>query len=128
MNKEQYDALMGKLDSFGTKLNELETKVATFGKQPEADKKDDLNVDDKGDKTGDDKGAAGITAQQFSKLETMLTGFSDKLVTKCDKFNKLSASARQRQTQQAKATTLQWFNRCHSELTNSLNISSENTA
>lgn len=39
MNKEQFDALMGKFDSFGTKLNELETKVATFGKQPEADKK-----------------------------------------------------------------------------------------
>lgn len=91
MNKEQFDALMGKFDSFGTKLNELETKVAAFGKQPEADKKDDVKVDDKGDKTGDDKGAAGITAQQFSKLETMLTGFSDKLGAMETKFNQLSA-------------------------------------
>jgi len=91
MNKEQFDALMGKLETFGTKLNALETKVETFGKQPEADKKDDTKVEDKGEKTGEDKGAEGITAEQFSQLETMFKGFSDKLVKMETKFNELSA-------------------------------------
>lgn len=91
MNKEQFDALMGKFDSFGTKLNELETKVEAFSKQPEADKKDDVKVDDKGDKKVDDKAAAGITAEQFNQLETMFKGFSDKLGKMETKFNELSA-------------------------------------
>lgn len=91
MNKEQFDALMGKFDTFGTKLTELETKVETFGKNPEADKKDDVKVELDADKKVDDKAATGITAEQFSKLETMFTGFSEKLGAMETKFNKLSA-------------------------------------
>lgn len=91
MNKEQFDALMGKFDTFGTKLTELETKVETFGKKPEADKKDDVKVELDADKKVDDKAATGITAEQFSKLETMFTGFSEKLGAMETKFNKLSA-------------------------------------
>ena len=91
MNKEQFEALMGKFDTFGTKLTELETKVETFGKKPEADKKDDVKVELDADKKVDDKAATGITAEQFSKLETMFTGFSEKLGAMETKFNKLSA-------------------------------------
>ncbi|MDR9767679.1 GPO family capsid scaffolding protein [Shewanella baltica] len=91
MDKKQFDALMGKFDTFGTKLTELETKVETFGKKPEADKKDDVKVELDADKNVDDKAATGITAEQFSKLETMFTGFSEKLGAMETKFNKLSA-------------------------------------
>ncbi|MGI2101894.1 GPO family capsid scaffolding protein [Shewanella oncorhynchi] len=91
MDKQQFDALMGKFDTFGTKLTELETKVETFGKKPEADKKDDVKVELDADNNVDDKAATGITAEQFSKLETMFTGFSEKLGAMETKFNKLSA-------------------------------------
>lgn len=92
MNKEQFDTLMGKFDTFGTKLTELETKVETFGKKPEALAADPATtVDDKGAAVVEDKTATGITAEQFSKLETMFTGFSEKLGAMETKFNKLSA-------------------------------------
>ncbi|QYK02435.1 GPO family capsid scaffolding protein [Shewanella psychrotolerans] len=91
MNKEQFDALMGKFDTFGTKLTELETKVETFGKKPEADKKDDVKVESDADKKVDDKAATGVTAEQFSALTDTLTGLTEKLGAMETKFNKLSA-------------------------------------
>ncbi|MCS6125726.1 capsid protein [Shewanella baltica] len=93
MNKEQFDALMGKFDTFGTKLTELETKVETFGKKPEADKKDDVKVELDADKKVDDKAATGITAEQFSKLSESINGLIAKVGGMETKFNALSAEA-----------------------------------
>ncbi|WP_418358394.1 GPO family capsid scaffolding protein [Shewanella basaltis] len=87
MNKEQFDALMGKFETFGTKLTELETKVETFGKKPEElapAAKDETEVNS-------DEAAPGVTPEQFSKVESLLTGLTEKLGAMETKFNKLSA-------------------------------------
>ena len=87
MNKEQFDALMGKFETFGTKLTELETKVETFGKTPEepapaATEETEVNSDE---------AAPGVTPEQFSKVESLLTGLTEKLGAMETKFNNLSA-------------------------------------
>ena len=87
MNKEQFDALMGKFETFGKKLTELETKVETFGKKPEEPApaaKDETEVNS-------DEAAPGVTPEQFSKVESLLTGLTEKLGAMETKFNKLSA-------------------------------------
>ncbi|WP_372942914.1 GPO family capsid scaffolding protein [Shewanella sp.] len=89
MNKEQFDALMGKFETFGFKLTELETKVETFGKKPAEPEpapaaKDETEV-------SKDENAPGVTPEQFSKVEALLTGLTEKLGTMETKFNKLSA-------------------------------------
>ena len=87
MNKEQFDALMGKFETFGTKLTELDTKVETFGKKPEEPApaaKDETEVNS-------DEAAPGVTPEQFSKVESLLTGLTEKLGAMETKFNNLSA-------------------------------------
>lgn len=89
MNKEQFDALMGKVDGIVIKVGELEGKVAEFSKKPADDKPADKPEDTVTDKPAD-KPEVGITAEQFSKLENAISG----LVTKVDgmetKFTALS--------------------------------------
>ncbi|MGP1832242.1 GPO family capsid scaffolding protein [Shewanella frigidimarina] len=89
MDKAQFDALMGKFETFGTKLTELETKVDTFSKKPEATgiEKTEIDTTTATDKTD----APGVSAEQFSKVETLLTGLTEKLGAMETKFNKLSA-------------------------------------
>ena len=87
MDKAQFEALMGKFETFGTKLTELESKVDTFGKKPEEPApaaKDETEANK-------DETAPGVSAEQFSKVETLLTGLTEKLGAMETKFNKLSA-------------------------------------
>ena len=89
MKTEQFDALMGKFEIFGTKLTELESKVDTFGKKPEetGTEKTEIDTATVTDKTD----APGVSAEQFSKVETLLTGLTEKIGAMETKFNKLSA-------------------------------------
>ncbi|MBB1362118.1 GPO family capsid scaffolding protein [Shewanella sp. SR44-4] len=88
MKTEQFEALMGKFETFDTKLTELETKVDTFGKKPEATgtEKTEIDTTTATDKTD----APGVSAEQFSKVETLLTGLTEKLGAMETKFNALS--------------------------------------
>jgi hypothetical protein len=87
MNKEQFDALMGKFETFGTALTELETKVETFGKAPaEPEAPAEILVP-----AAAVTAAPGVSAEQFSKVETLLTGLTEKLGAMEAKFNTLSA-------------------------------------
>jgi hypothetical protein len=88
MDKAQFDALMGKFETFGTKLTELETKVDTFSKKPEetGTEKTEIDTTTVTDKTD----ALGVSAEQFSKVETLLTGLTEKLGAMETKFNALS--------------------------------------
>lgn len=89
MDKPQFDALMGKFETFGTKLTELESKFETFGKKPEetGTEKTEIDTATVTDKTD----APGVSAEQFSKVETLLTGLTEKIGAMETKFNKLSA-------------------------------------
>ena len=86
MNKEQFDAVMGKFDGLETKVNDLETK---FSKQPKAEEtppvEEPTAVEPESDKT-----AAGVTAEQFSQLMEKMDGFSKKVDGIESKFNALS--------------------------------------
>ena len=86
MNKEQFDAVMGKFDGLETKVNDLETK---FSKQPKAEEtppvEEPTAVEPESDKT-----AAGVTAEQFSQLMDKVDGFSKKVDGIESKFNALS--------------------------------------
>jgi hypothetical protein len=86
MNKEQFDALMGKFETFGTKLTELETKVETFGKKPAEPEAPAAIVPPVAAVTE----APGISAEQFSNVETLLTGLTEKMGAMENKFNALS--------------------------------------
>ena len=88
MKTEQFEALMGKFETFDTKLTELETKVDTFGKKPEATgtEKTEIDTTTVTDKTDE----LGVSAEQFSKVETLLTGLIEKLGAMETKFNALS--------------------------------------
>jgi hypothetical protein len=89
MDKAQFDALMGKFETFGTKLTELETKVETFGKKPENPAPTPAEPAAPA-ATVTDETAPGVSAEQFSKVETLLTGLTEKLGTMETKFNALS--------------------------------------
>tara|TARA_B100001063_G_scaffold241280_1_gene267911 strand:- start:1196 stop:2125 length:930 start_codon:yes stop_codon:yes gene_type:complete len=86
MNKEQFDAVMGKFDGLDAKVTDLETK---FAKQPKAEETPPVEeppaVDPESDKT-----AAGVTAEQFSQLMEKMDGFSKKVDGIENKFNALS--------------------------------------
>tara|TARA_R110002033_G_scaffold12384_1_gene37580 strand:+ start:211 stop:1104 length:894 start_codon:yes stop_codon:yes gene_type:complete len=87
MDQQQFDALMGKFETFGTKLIELESKVETFGKQPEEPAP---AAKDETEANKDETTVPGVSAEQFSKVETLLTGLTEKLGAMETKFNKLS--------------------------------------
>ncbi|MCL1050375.1 GPO family capsid scaffolding protein [Shewanella abyssi] len=76
MNKEQFQQLMDKVDGIGGKVDELETKVATFSQKPA----DNPPGDDSpaGDPPGDDKPTGGITGEQFSALMSKVDGIATK--------------------------------------------------
>jgi hypothetical protein len=90
MDQQQFDALMGKFDTFGAKLTELEGKVETFGKQPEADTSIAPIIEPAAPAAKDETTVPGVSAEQFSKVETLLTGLTEKLGVMETKFNKLS--------------------------------------
>ena len=86
MNKEQFDALMGKVEGIETKVTDLETK---FAKQPKAEETPPVVEPPAAEPEGD-KPAAGVTAEQFSELMGKLDGFGKKVDGIETKFNALS--------------------------------------
>ncbi|TMP73522.1 GPO family capsid scaffolding protein [Pseudoalteromonas sp. S1608] len=86
MNKEQFDAVMGKFDGLDAKVTDLETK---FAKQPKAEETPPVE-EPKDDEPESDKTAAGVTAEQFSQLMEKMDGFSKKVDGIENKFNALS--------------------------------------
>ncbi|MFK3862608.1 GPO family capsid scaffolding protein [Pseudoalteromonas rhizosphaerae] len=86
MNKEQFDAVMGKFEGLETKVTDLETK---FAKQPKAEETPPVIEPPAAEPEGD-KPAAGVTAEQFSQLMDKLEGFGKKVDGIENKFNALS--------------------------------------
>lgn len=86
MNKEQFDAVMGKFDGLDAKVTDLETK---FAKQPKAEETPPVE-EPKDDEPESDKDKAGVTAEQFSQLMEKMDGFSKKVDGIETKFNALS--------------------------------------
>lgn len=85
MNKEQFDALMGKVEGLDTKVTDLETK---FSKPPKAE--ETPPVEELEDEPESDKTATGVTAEQFSQLMEKMDGFGKKVDGMQTKFNALS--------------------------------------
>jgi hypothetical protein len=94
MDKQQFEALMGKVDGIASKVGELEGKVESFGKNPIEDK-----PEDKGVKPDDKKPAevkpddTGVTSEQFGALTQSITGLAAKVEGMETKFNALSKEA-----------------------------------
>ena len=86
MKQEQFDALMGKFDGLDAKVTDLENK---FSKPPKAEETPPVE-EPKDDEPEGDKGAAGVTAEQFSQLMEKMDGFSKKVDGIETKFNALS--------------------------------------
>lgn len=87
MNQEQFNTLMGKLDTIEEKTNELETKQNEFSAQLEQRDGGD------GEETPPEANAkpdAGITAEQFSQLTEKLDGIATKQSELDTKFNQLA--------------------------------------
>jgi hypothetical protein len=89
MKTEQFDALMGKFETFGNKLNELEEKFEAFGQKP-TETAPPAEVIAPVATTIAPAEAPGVSAEQFSKVETLLTGLTEKLGAMETKFNALS--------------------------------------
>lgn len=88
MTKEQYDALMNKVGGIEAKVEAMETK---FSKAPEGDKPAEKPADKVDDKPADKPADTGITAEQFSQLNTTLTGLVGKVDGLENKFKEMSA-------------------------------------
>ncbi|MEH6729712.1 MAG: GPO family capsid scaffolding protein [Pseudoalteromonas distincta] len=86
MNKEQFDAVMGKFEGLETKVTDLETK---FSKPPKAEETPPV-VEPPAVEPEGDTPAAGVTAEQFSQLMDKLEGFGKKVDGLDTKFNALS--------------------------------------
>lgn len=86
MNKEQFDAVMGKFEGLETKVIDLETK---FAKQPKAEETPPV-VEPPAVEPEGDTPAAGVTAEQFSQLMDKLEGFGKKVDGLDTKFKELS--------------------------------------
>lgn len=80
MNKEQFDALMGKVEGLDAKVTDLETKFS----KPKGEEKPPVEEPE------DDKPATGVTAEQFSQLIEKMDGFGKKVDGMQTKFNALS--------------------------------------
>lgn len=89
MNKEQFDALMGKIGGIETKVADLETK---FSKAPEGDTSKNKPADDKASQqqAAVSKEEPGVTAEQFNKLNEAITGLVTKVGDLETKFKKAS--------------------------------------
>ncbi|MFC4654365.1 GPO family capsid scaffolding protein [Rheinheimera marina] len=94
MDKEQFAALMGKIDGIDKKVGELEGKVNEFSKKPEAVASTGA---DTGADTGKEKPAdkpeekqAAITAEQFSQLTQSITSLTAKVDGMDTQFKKLA--------------------------------------
>jgi len=85
MNKEQFDALMGKVKGLDAKVTDLETK---FSKPPKAE--ETPPVEEPKDEPKGDEPEAGVTAEQFSQLMEKMDGFGEKVDGIETKFNALS--------------------------------------
>jgi hypothetical protein len=93
MNKEQFDALMGKIGGIETKVAELETK---FSQKPADDKAGSTAAGGADDKAGQQQAAVskeedhGFNAEQFNKLNETLTGLVTKVGDLETKFKQAS--------------------------------------
>ena len=85
MNKEQFDALMGKVEGLDAKVTDLETKFS----KPEGEEKTPAK-EPKTEEPEGDKPATGVTAEQFSQLMEKMDGFGKKVDGMQTKFNALS--------------------------------------
>ncbi|MGB0894033.1 MAG: GPO family capsid scaffolding protein [Parashewanella sp.] len=79
MDKEQFNSLMAKIGGIETKVNGLETKVENFSKELKADPEPKTDPEP----TPEPKDES-VSPEQFSKLETAITG----LVSKVDGMEK----------------------------------------
>lgn len=88
MNKEQFDALMGKIGGIETKVAELETK---FNQAPAGDKPAGGDTEKPEDKPADKpEESTGITAEQFNQLNDKLTAMADQVTELQQKFKDAS--------------------------------------
>jgi hypothetical protein len=88
MDKQQFEALMGKVDGIVSKVGELEGKVEAFSKKPEEALT--TTVPTVIESAPIEVPAAGVTSEQFSKLNDSITGLVAKVEGMETKFNKLS--------------------------------------
>ncbi|NQZ24480.1 MAG: GPO family capsid scaffolding protein [Colwellia sp.] len=93
MTEAQYNALMGKFDGVTSQFNKFEEKFGALESKVEkfsvpGDENDQEADKDKGANQGKDK--SGITAEQFSQLNTNITGLTEKFGSLETKFNQLS--------------------------------------
>ena len=84
MNKEQFDALMGKVEGLDTKVTDLETKFSKPAEKPEVKPEPTPEPEIKPEP------ATGVTAEQFSQLMEKMDGFGKKVDGIETKFNALS--------------------------------------
>ncbi|ALS32758.1 hypothetical protein PTRA_a1561 [Pseudoalteromonas translucida KMM 520] len=84
MNKEQFDALMGKFEGLDAKVTDLETKFSKPAEEPEVKPEPTPEPEIKPEP------ATGVTAEQFSQLMDKMEGFGKKVDGIETKFNALS--------------------------------------
>ncbi|WP_372761060.1 GPO family capsid scaffolding protein [Pseudoalteromonas sp.] len=84
MNKEQFDALMGKVEGLDAKVTDLETKFSKPAEKPE------VKPEPTPEPEINPEPATGVTAEQFSQLMEKMDGFGKKVDGMQTKFNALS--------------------------------------
>jgi hypothetical protein len=84
MNKEQFDALMGKVEGLDAKVTDLETKFSKPAEKPE------VKPEPTPEPEINPEPATGVTAEQFSQLMEKMDGFGKKVDGIETKFNALS--------------------------------------
>lgn len=84
MNKEQFNALMGKVEGLDAKVTDLETKFSKPAEKPE------VKPEPTPEPEINPEPATGVTAEQFSQLMDKMDGFGKKVDGMQTKFNALS--------------------------------------
>jgi|TARA_B110000240_G_scaffold21287_1_gene21591 hypothetical protein len=84
MNKEQFNALMGKVEGLDAKVTDLETKFSKPAEKPE------VKPEPTPEPEINPEPATGVTAEQFSQLMDKMDGFGKKVDGIETKFNALS--------------------------------------
>ncbi|MGE6809553.1 GPO family capsid scaffolding protein [Pseudoalteromonas nigrifaciens] len=84
MNKEQFNALMGKVEGLDAKVTDLDTKFSKPAEKPEVKPEPTPEPEIKPEP------ATGVTAEQFSQLMDKMEGFGKKVDGIETKFNALS--------------------------------------
>lgn len=88
MTLEQYNALMGKFDDVTTQVTNLETKFT--GLETKVEKFSVTPENAPNEEQAPSENATGVTAEQFSELNTSLTALTEKFGALDTKFNAMS--------------------------------------